>query len=530
MVLGTKVLPQGTGADLLQGWRNYVDAGSTFILKRARVIDPALGIDRITDIAVADGRIKSVGEADVVPSAPAINLEGLCLSPGWIDIHVHVYGTLGFANPDSIGVYQGVTSFIEAGGPGFGTLDQFVALLDGQTATRLYAGPLAEAMGLIGLNFEEKDARTLGDLSISKCLDFMQQHPGLLRYLKANAHGYGGPGPLKISKGLAEVLELPWYVHVGEFQNTTPNPPLAFEAFRLAEAGDIITHIFHNNLGRITDTEGRLLPVVREAERRGVLFDLGFGAYNFSWTVAEKAFAQGLVPHVISSDLQQFNVTGPTYSLANVMSVMLRLGLGLAEVVERVTSSPAKALALSDRAGALKPGAPADITVFRLEHGQFELADTSRQRRTADTRIVPVMAFVQGTRFDCDLSSCQDEENWLMQVVEDRIPSAADDLSELQLEFLAALAAALRRIDWDLPSPQLDLAKATELQDAFHGVRRQHRVALADALRAVYKCFLDRPFMMQIGLFIIRLDRAFALCRLEEVAGRAPARTRRVVA
>jgi dihydroorotase len=500
------------------------------ILKRARVIDPALGIDRVTDVAIEHGRIKSVGKLDVSPDAPSIDLTGLCLSPGWIDIHVHVYGTLGFADPDSIGVYQGVTSFIDAGGPGIATLDQFDALLSGQTETRLYAGPLSQAMGLVGLNFEENDPRTMGDISISKWLDFVQQHPGLLRYLKGNAHGYGGAGPVKMSKGLAEILRLPWYVHVGEFQNTTPNPPLAYEAYRLAESGDIITHIFHANLGGILDRDGSLLSVVRDAQRRGVLFDVGFGAYNFSWNVAERAIAQGLVPHIISSDLQQFNVVGPAYSLANVMSVMLRLGLSLAEVIDRVTSIPAKALSLSDRFGALKPGFPADITVFRLEQGKFELADTSRNIRTADTRIVPVMAFRDGIRFDCDLTRCHDEDNWIMQVVEDRVPSGADDLSDPQLEFLASLSAALSRIDWDLPSHQLSLVKANELQETFHAARRQHPISLADALRAVYRCFLDRPFMMQIGLFIIRLDRAFALHRLDEVTGRTPVRPQRAVA
>ena len=165
-----------------------MDAGTSFILKGARVIDPGLGLDRIADVAISDGRIRSVGELDASPDIPSVDLSGLCLSPGWIDIHVHVYGTLGFAKPDSIGVYQGVTSFIDAGGPGIATLDQFERLLGGQTATRLYAGPLAQAMGLVGF-FEEHDPRNMGDISIAKWLDFHQQHPGLLRYLKSNAHG-----------------------------------------------------------------------------------------------------------------------------------------------------------------------------------------------------------------------------------------------------------------------------------------------------------------------------------------------------
>ena len=92
-------------------------------------------------------------------------------------------------------------------------------------------------------------------------------------------------------------------MHIGEFQLQNPEHLLAPEAFRIAEAGDMITHLYHGNLGQVIDDKGKVLTVVREAERRGVIFDLGFGGYNFSWDVAEKAFAQDLVPHTISSDL-----------------------------------------------------------------------------------------------------------------------------------------------------------------------------------------------------------------------------------
>ena len=92
----------------------------------------------------------------------------------------------------------------------------------------------------------------------------------------------------------------------------------------------MITHLYHGNLGQVIDENGKVLPIVREAERRGVIFDLGFGGYNFSWKVAEKSIAQDLIPHTISSDLQQFNVVRPVKSLANVMSAMLRLGIDVA--------------------------------------------------------------------------------------------------------------------------------------------------------------------------------------------------------
>jgi dihydroorotase len=489
------------------------------ILKGAHVIDPAQGIDKVTDVTVSGGRIEAVGEARPRADARIVDLGGHYLTPGWIDIHVHIYGALGFADPDSIGICQGVTSYVEAGGTSIGTLDECVAMLAGRFDTRFYVGPLLTPFGLIGFNYQEGDARDLRDIPVGRWLDFMQEHPGLLRYLKLNGHGYSNPGMLKIGKGLAQILGIPTYTHIGEFQQTTPEPPLAYEAFRIAEPGDMITHIYHSNLGRILDEDGKVRAEVHDANRRGVLFDIGFGGYNFAWDVAEKAMAQGIVPHVISSDLQQFNVTGPVYSLANVMSVFLRLGLSLFEVVDRVTAKAAASISLGDRAGSLKPGLPADITVFRVESGAFELADAVRQVRKAASRIVPVMAFKDGRRFDADLVRCLDERSWFMQVVEDRIPSRAARLTPEQLKFLAGLAGALSAIEWQQTSQQLDLDKAVELQECFHRTRRQAGLTLREALTAVYDCFLEESFTMQIGLFLIRLERAFALQRLRDVTG-----------
>src|SRR5436190_13834101 len=148
------------------------------ILRGAHVIDRSQGIDRVTDVAIADGKIHSIGE---VPSAgEVIDVSGSYLSPGWIDIHVHIYGTLGFADPDSIGVYQGVTSYVEAGGPGIGTLDEFLALLGGRTTTALYAGPYLRPLGILSLNFIEGDVRTITNVPIADWLDFKKNHPGLL--------------------------------------------------------------------------------------------------------------------------------------------------------------------------------------------------------------------------------------------------------------------------------------------------------------------------------------------------------------
>jgi dihydroorotase len=494
----------------------------SFVLKGGHVLDAERGINKIADVQVAEGRIRHVGPGDVVPGATVIDVSGNYVSPGWIDIHVHAYGTLGFANPDSVGVCQGVTSYVDAGGSGIGVLDQFMELL-GHLDTTLFAGPFVRPMGLLGLNFIEGDVRTLGNVPITRWVDFARSNRNLLRYIKCNAIGDYGPGTLNLTKGLAQILNLPLYMHIGEFQMQNPEHLLAPEAFRIAQAGDMITHLYHGNLGQVIDENGKVLPIVREAERRGVLFDLGFGGYNFSWDVAERAFAQDLVPYTISSDLQQFNVVRPVKSLANVMSAMIRLGMTLPQVVERVTCNAAKAIALTDRAGSLKPGMPADITVFRVNCGDYEISDCYTRSRKAEKEIEPLITFKNGRRFDADMRLSQDESNWFMQFAEDHVPDRASRLSDHQRTFLDALAGRLSSTTWEVGSAErLDVEKALELQDMFHQERARQQLPLKDALQAVYSSFLDQNFTMQIGLLLVRLEQPFALGRLRDVSSKRP--------
>ena len=401
-------------------------AAGTFVLRGGHVIDSEQGINRIADVHVSDGKIQFVGSRQIPSDTTVVDVSGSYVSAGWVDIHVHAYGTLGFANPDRVGVRQGVTTFIDAGGPGIGVLDQFMELRK-RLDTDLYAGAFIRPMGLLGLNYIEGNVRSLGEVPITRWVDFAKENRDMLRYIKCNAVGDYGPGTLKITKGAGgNSAHVPLYMHIGEFQMQTPDHLLAPEAFKIAEAGDMITHIYHGNLGKVIDDNGKVLPGVRDAERRGVLFDLGFGGYNFSWDVAEKAFEQDLIPHTISSDLQQFNVVRPVKSLANVMSVMIRLGMSLIDVVDRVTCKPAKAVSLTDRAGSLKPGLPADITVFRIDSGDYDLLDCFTKIRKAEKQVVPTLTFKNGNRFEVDLGLAQEEANWFLEIAEDHVPTAAE--------------------------------------------------------------------------------------------------------
>jgi dihydroorotase len=492
----------------------------TTILRGGQIIDPAQGINKFTDLTITDGKIASIGDSQLSADTDVVDVSGMIVTPGWIDIHVHAYGDLGFANPDYIGIYGGVTTFVDAGGVGFGSFPEYKALMTDATVTDLYCGPYVRPMGIVTSAYIEGDVRTLGKWDIAAWIEIVSENRDVFRYLKLGAFGDHDWGPLRMGKGAAEILELPTYTHIGDFQVETRRDTTG-PAFEVAERGDMITHIYHGNTGGVFDDAGKIRREVVAAEKRGVLFDIGMGSTNFSFDIAEKAIALGLLPHIISSDLQQFNVMNPVKSFTNVLTCMLVLGLEVEQIIEYITIAPARAISIDDHAGSLAVGMPADVSVMKIEDGDFELEDCEQQTRKSDRQIVPVMAFKRGVRYDCDVTLARDERNWLPMIDEDVIPQRAATLVPAQRAFLNALVAELGQLNWDETRVELDIA--TRVQECFHGTCDQLGLPLADGLTATYKCFLEEPFTYQIGLFLTRLERGFALDRIQQVAGRSQA-------
>ena len=63
------------------------------LIQNGRIVDPANRIDSIGDILIADDRIERVGgkfDAANVPDVDVIDAEGLIVTPGLIDMHVHL--------------------------------------------------------------------------------------------------------------------------------------------------------------------------------------------------------------------------------------------------------------------------------------------------------------------------------------------------------------------------------------------------------------------------------------------------------
>jgi dihydroorotase len=135
-------------------------------------------------------------------------------------------------------------------------------------------------------------------------------------------------------------------------------------------------------------------PAVREAVERGVLLDIGHGSGGFAFDVLERQLEAGLRPYTISTDLHARSLYGPVFDLPTTMAKLLAVGLSLAEVFAAVTVHPARALGLTG--GTLTIGATADLAVFEVREGDFEVTDAHRQVRRAPLRLVNDATYVGG--------------------------------------------------------------------------------------------------------------------------------------
>jgi dihydroorotase len=204
-----------------------------------------------------------------------------------------------------------------------------------------------------------------------------------------------GAEPVRIAKKIASRFGLPIMVHIGDTEGQVP-PSVTRELLPLMEAGDILSHIFTARQGGVLRPDGTVLPELPAAIRRGVVLDIAHGRYNFSYEVARKGIAQGILPTTISTDVVIPSLTGPVYGLAVTMSKLLALGLSLRQVIEMTTINPARALKIDHCKGSLKPGMDADVSILELLPGAWQLTDAEHQTLIANQLIAPGTTIKRG--------------------------------------------------------------------------------------------------------------------------------------
>ncbi|PYU90621.1 MAG: amidohydrolase/deacetylase family metallohydrolase [Acidobacteria bacterium] len=390
---------------IVEGWRDLLRAQDPpaprydLLVKGGRVIDPSQGLSAERDIAISGHNIAHVASA--IPESEArqvLNASGKIVTPGLIDIHVHVYdGVAPLGIPaDPTCVAKGVTTVVDAGSAGAHTFPGFRKYVINVVDTRVYALLNISVVGQSTLSTDNPYGELLDlryanpKLAIRTIENNRDVILGVKIRLTRNIAGDHDLAALKLAREAADAVQLPLMAHIGGSYS-----PLK-DILALLKKGDVITHSFRGGEGGILDDNGRILPEVRSAVARGVRLDIGHGAGSFSFDTAEKALRQDLLPGTISSDVHQFNINGPVFDLATTLSKFLHLGLTLEQVIERSATNPAHTFGFPKGLGTLREGAEADVAVFTLAEGDFEFVDALQQRRIGHRKLLPVATVKAG--------------------------------------------------------------------------------------------------------------------------------------
>jgi dihydroorotase len=369
------------------------------LVKGGKVIDPSQDLSALRDVAILGHTVAKV--ATDIPEADTrhvIDASGSIVTPGLIDVHVHVYdgvAPLGIP-PDPNCVAKGVTTVLDAGSAGAHTFPGFRKYVIDVAQTRVRALLNISVVGQSTLSPDNMygELLNLNYANPKLAVRTIEQHRDVILGIKVrltrNIAGENDLRALHLAREAAEAVKLPMMVHIGD-----THTPLK-ELLPVMRAGDVITHTFHGRDGGILDQRGRILPEVRTAVGRGVHLDVGHGAGSFSFAVAEQAIRQDLLPGTISSDLHQFNIHGPVFDLATTLSKFLHLGLSLEQVIARVTTHPANTFGFTAGLGTLREGAEADVAVFSLQEGDFSFSDSLGQKRIGHRKITPMATVKSG--------------------------------------------------------------------------------------------------------------------------------------
>jgi dihydroorotase len=134
---------------------------------------------------------------------------------------------------------------------------------------------------------------------------------------------------------------------------------------------------------------------VRQAAKRGIVFDIGHGSGSFSFETASKAIRDDFLPTTISTDLHTESLQ-TAHDLPTTMSKFLALDVPLDKVIELSTTNPAHILGLDNFIGTLKPGAEADITLVKLQEGLYTYHDVRGKSVVGNYRLLPQQVIKQG--------------------------------------------------------------------------------------------------------------------------------------
>ena len=366
------------------------------LLKRGHVIDPKSKISERRDIAISGGKIVAVEKSiDASTAVKVVDVSGLYVTPGLVDIHVHVYAGTGMkaytgdlsVYPDGFSFRSCVTTMADAGSSGWHNFEDFKQRVIDRAKTRVFAFVNIVGQGMGGGAVEQD----INDMNAQRAAEIAKKYPAVVVGIKT-AH-YAKPGWEAVDRAIeaGQLAGVPVMVDFGEFRPERPHQDLILKKMR---PGDIYTHTYLNRVPML-DEAGRVRSYLFEGQKRGVIFDVGHGGGSFVFRYAVPAMKQGFTPDSISTDLHIGSMNAGMKDMTNVMSKFLNLGMPLDDVILKSTWNPAREIR-RETYGHLSVGAPADVAILRLDTGDFGFVDVDRARFQGRQRLGCEMTILDG--------------------------------------------------------------------------------------------------------------------------------------
>ena len=396
---------------LLKGSLIHAESQSIdILLKGGHVIDPKNNIDGNMDIAIGEGKIVQVSKDITVKNAKrVIDVTGMIVTPGLIDMHVHAFhGTdpesyiadgWDALPPDGFTFRAGVTTIVDAGSAGWRNFRAFKKQTIDRSQTRILAFLNIAGTGMHS-RFEEQDVTDMNPEMAAYMINRL--FPEILVGVKS-AHFWGADfTQVDQAVKAGTIAKVPVMVDLGEH-----HPPLPIEELFMKHLrpGDIWTHTYANapkDREVPVDENGKVKPFIFEAQKRGIIFDVGHGGGAFHFAQAIPSIKQGFIADVISSDLHTGSMNGGMKDMTNLLSKFMAMGLSLQDVILRSTWNPAKVINRPEL-GNLSVGSVADVTVFSLRKGDFGFTDV-RAKKMKGTQKLEAEVTLRAGRVVWDLN------------------------------------------------------------------------------------------------------------------------------
>jgi len=362
------------------------------LIKNGHVIDAKNGIDKVSDVAIKDGKIAQVASSIAESKAKkVIDAEGLFVSPGILDIHSHnFHGTEPDAYlsnsytalpVDGFSFPNGVTTIVDVGGAGWRNFRQFKEQVIDRSKTRVLSFLNIVGSGMKGGAIEQN----IADMDSKLTAVVAKQFPEFVVGVKL-AHFSGHDWtPTERAVEAGRLADVPVMIDFGGSEPELSLEKLFMEKLR---PGDIFTHTYGHVDGRtpVVGDDGKVHDFVFSAQKRGIIFDVGHGGGSFRFDQAVPAMKQGFKPNTISTDLHTGSMNGGMKDIVNVMSKFLNMGMSVKEVVEHSTWNSAKAIKRDDL-GHLSVGAVADVAILNLRKGDFGFIDVTKKKMKGDQKL-----------------------------------------------------------------------------------------------------------------------------------------------